>query len=173
MILALFRSLLDRFARNLGYATPEEVRQCVRSAEQEALRSVKRSEKKHEVASATSFEPNTAEDSCTQERHEEIKNTAEHSNDKDELRYFVSYHFSTGYGTNGFGNAQLFRTRPVSSSEDIHKMVESIQHSLENRYDSEVSVVVLNWRLFEDNLPDPGDKEPVTEENRGELRLVA
>lgn len=56
--LALFRSLLDRIARNFGYATPEEVRQCVRSAEEEALRSLAHNNKEPNAtgSSKVSFE---------------------------------------------------------------------------------------------------------------------
>lgn len=164
MILPLLRSLLDRIARNLGYATPEEVRQCVQSAEEEALRSASLSQKKTDSASATNFESNATDKN---------KSASGFSQSQDELSYFVSYHFSTGYGTNGFGNIQVFRTRPVRSFEDITGMTEAIQDSLASRCGSDVIVIVLNWRLFEDDLPDSGGKELVPDEERVELRLVA
>lgn len=164
MILPLLRSLLDRIARNLGYITPEAVCRRVKSAEEHALRSESLSQDEPKKAAYANVESNA---------RDKDKHTSSASHPCDELRYFVSYHFSTGYGTNGFGNSQISRTYPVRSFEDIDRMAESIQKSLESRYDSEVSVVVINWRLFEDDFPDSGGKEPVPDEERVELRLVA
>ena len=162
--LPLFRHLIDRIARNLGYITPEAVCRRVKSAEEHALRSESLSQDEPKKASYANVESNAPG---------KDKHTSRVSQASDERRYFVSYHFSTGYGTNGFGNIQISRTHPVRSFEDIHGMAESIQKSLESRYDSEVSVVVLNWRLFENDFPDSGGKEPVPDEERVELRLVA
>lgn len=154
MILPLLRSLLDRIARNLGYATPEEVRQCVRSAEEEALRSLAHNNKEPNAtgSSKVSFETPRASGA---------------------LRYFVAYHYATDRGGNGFGCMEIERTHPVSAFEDIHEIGAVIQDVLDPNGQKGVKVCVLNWTPFEASLPGPGDKEPSQEENNVVLRLVA
>ena len=153
MILPLFRSLLDRIARNFGYATPEEVRQCVRSAEEEALRSVAHNNKEPNAtgSSKVSFETPRASGA---------------------LRYFVAYHYATDRGGNGFGCMEIERTHPVSAFEEVQKMGSFIQDVLDPNGQKGVKVCVLNWTPFEKILPEPGDKEPPQEENKVVQRAV-
>lgn len=151
--LTLFRSLLDRIARNFGYATPEEVRQCVRSAEEEALRSLAYNNKEPNAtgSSRVSFETPRASGA---------------------LRYFVAYHYATDRGGNGFGCMEIERTHPVSAFEDIHEIGAVIQDVLDPNGQKGVKVCVLNWTPFEASLHGPGDKEPPQEENKVVQRTV-
>lgn len=90
------------------------------------------------------------------------------------LRYFVSYHFATDCGENGFGCIEIERTHSVNAFEDIHEIGAVIQDVLEGQHGKTgVKVCVLNWTPFEASLPGPGDKEPSQEENNVVLRLVA
>jgi len=151
--LTLFRSLLDRIARNFGYATPEEVRQCVRSAEEEALRSLAHNNKEPNAtgSSKVSFETPRASGA---------------------LRYFVAYHYATDRGGNGFGCMKIERTHPVSAFEEVQKMGSFIQDVLDPNGQKGVKVCVLNWTPFEASLPGSGDKEPSQEEKNVVLRAV-
>lgn len=155
MILPLLRSLLDRIARNLGYATPEEVRQCVRSAEEEALRSLAHKNKERDATGPSEVSAETPRASGP-------------------LRYFVSYHFATDCGGNGFGCIEIERTHPVSAFEDIQKMGAVIQDALEGQNgQTGIKVCVLNWTPFEASLPGPGEKKHFQEEDNVDLLLVA
>ena len=158
--ITLFRSLLDQIARNFGYATPEEVRQCVRSAEEEALRSLAHNNKEPNATgpSKVSFEAPRASGA---------------------LRYFVAYHYTDpsrvngfGSGGNGFGCMEIERTHPVSTFEEVQKMGSFIQDVLDPNGKKGVKVCVLNWTPFEKILPEPGDKEPPQEENKIVQRAV-
>ncbi|HNB69429.1 hypothetical protein [Accumulibacter sp.] len=148
---------MDRIARECGYYTSSDVEMCVRSAEEEAMKSAI-------GAPHQDVTQDTAPD-CMQ------------SNPLPPgyIGYFVSYsHMLSGAGS-GFGCMEIGRQQTIRSLGDVLSMTDLIKNTLQTRYGyRSPSVVVLNWQRFEAPAPD-GAKEPVPDDAPQSvvLRLVA
>lgn len=151
------RQFLDRLARAMGYYTLQDVSVAERRAREAVLPPLQQAD-------------HPDGDGLTDPASEEA---SEPSGPVGHLKYFVSYTFSSSRGT-GFGACEVSLSHPVRSHADTQAIGQALARKFAKDPGPKATVVILNWRRFEDPEPPSGIHEGVpAEEAPVILRLVA
>ena len=153
-------SLLDRVARALGYYTLSDIR----AAEQHA----------RTLGPAPAHRSTDPSRASNRESAEAVDPPESPAGPVGHLKYFVAYTFSASSGT-GFGSVEVSLGKPVQSLSDVQAIARAIGRRYETERGPRPTVVVLNWRRFEEpEAPDGGREDlPDEDDHRVVLRLVA
>lgn len=82
------------------------------------------------------------------------------------MKYFISYAYFIPKGSQGFGNIEVDRTYPISSTNDVAELTEAIASAMSREMRvPEINISILNFRQFEPDI----ERKNYSPENKGNV----